>query len=110
MSCYSKCFLENLNVASVPQLRHTKSLKPTIVESESSEDESEIYTPPKKVQRLYEAQQPNIMTSSNCVDADRMGVSIGQQHVVIQNTMKAMGVERPKISKTAVYDNRIKRR
>ena len=43
-----KMFLENLNVASVPKPRHTKSLKPTIVESDSSEDESKIYTPPKK--------------------------------------------------------------
>ena len=50
------------------------------------------------------------MTRSNCVDADRIGVSIGQQHLVIQNTLRAMGIERAKISKTAVYDNRIKRR
>ena len=64
----------------------------------------------RKVQWLYEAQQPNTMIRSNCENADEMGMSFGQQHVVIQNTLRAMGAKTPKISKTEACDNRIKRR
>jgi len=59
----------------------------------------------KKVQQLYSKMTPHLLTNKICEDADRLGVSIRQQQVVINNTAEALGTCHG-VSSTAVYKAR----
>jgi len=80
-----------------------------MVISDDSDEEQDLYNPKKATQRDYR-KGPKIMTRSNCIDADRMGISIRQQQVVIKNTLQAVNAPNPRISTSGIYKARLRNR